>query len=96
MARPTKKRRIRCNPAAYYFKPRGIPLYQLQEVVMKSDKLETIRLADLEGFAHKEASVKMKISRATFGRIVKKAQNKLADAVLNGKAVMISEDEFLK
>lgn len=94
MARPTKKRRIRCNPAAYYFKPRGIPLLQLEEIILRPDEIEAIRLADLESLSHKKAAVKMEISRATFGRIVKKARNKLADAVLNGKAVMISEKDF--
>jgi predicted DNA-binding protein (UPF0251 family) len=94
MARPTKKRRIRCNPAAYYFKPRGIPLLQLEEIILRPDEIEAIRLADLESLSHEKAAVKMEISRATFGRIVKKARNKLADAVLNGKAVMISEKDF--
>lgn len=96
MARPTKKRRIRCNPTAYYFKPRGIPLYELEEIKINPDEVEAIRLADLEGLSQEDAAVQMKISRATFGRIVNKARYKLANAVLNGKAVMISEDDFKK
>lgn len=96
MARPIKKRRIRCNPAAYYFKPRGIPLYLLEEITLKPDEIEAVRLADLKGLSQEDAAVQMKISRATFGRILNKARFKLADAVLNGKAVMISEDDFKK
>ena len=48
MARPIKKRRVGCNPQAIYFKPRGIPVADLDEVVLTMDELEAIRLADLE------------------------------------------------
>ena len=48
MARPVKKRRVGCNPEANYFKPRGIPVADLDEVVLTMDELEAIRLADLE------------------------------------------------
>ena len=49
MARPEKKRKIRCNPASYYFKPRGISLADLDEIELAQDELEAIRLADLNG-----------------------------------------------
>ena len=91
MPRPKKKRRIKCNPAAYYFKPRGIPLIQLEEIILEQDELEAIRLADYDGLSHEEAALKMKISRATFGRIVHSARNKIADSIINGKAIKISE-----
>ena len=49
MARPLKQRCINCVPAAGYFKPVGIPLRQLAEVVLSMDELEAMRLTDLEG-----------------------------------------------
>ena len=91
MARPKKKRKILCNPSAYYFKPRGIPIIELEEIILENDELEAIRLADFMSFSHEDAAGKMKISRATFGRIVHSARNKIADGILNGKAIRISD-----
>lgn len=90
MARPKKRRRIRCNPASLYFKPRGIPMHKLDEVTLEHDELEALRLADLLKYSHENAAKKMKISRATFGRIISKARQKLADGILNGKAIKIN------
>ena len=94
MARPKKNRTIQCNPAAYYFKPRGIPMSELEEVVLEPDELEAIRLADFLDMSQEEAASEMNISRATFGRIVAKARKKIADCILNGKAVRVSEEMF--
>jgi predicted DNA-binding protein (UPF0251 family) len=89
MARPKKPRNIKCNPAAYYFKPRGIPLCELEEVILETDELEAVRLADHLGLSQEDAAKQMSISRATFGRIVGKARGKIADSLLNGKAIQI-------
>ena len=59
MARPVKSRRISCVPVASYFKPVGIPLRELEEVVLGLDELEAIRLADLEGLYQVDAALKM-------------------------------------
>jgi uncharacterized protein len=91
MARPKKLRRINCNPTAYYFKPRGIPIYELQEIIVDNDELEAMRLADLQNLSHEEAAFKMKISRATFGRTLRSARNKIANGILNGKAIKITD-----
>ena len=92
MPRPRKHRRICCNPSAYYFKPRGIPMYKLLEIVLDHDELESLRLADLLAYSHEKAAKKMKISRATFGRIVEAARKKVTDGILNGKAIRINEN----
>jgi predicted DNA-binding protein (UPF0251 family) len=94
MARPKKNRIVKCSPAAYYFKPRGIPMSELEEVVLEPDELEAIRLADFLDLSQEEASAEMNISRATFGRIAAKARKKIADSILNGKAVRVSEKMF--
>lgn len=96
MARPKKKRRILCNPSAVYFKPRGIPMVELEEVILEDDQLEAIRLADFEGLSHEDAAERMQISRATFGRIVNSARKIIADGLLNGKAIRISESIKIK
>jgi predicted DNA-binding protein (UPF0251 family) len=92
MPRPEKLRRIRCSPASYYFKPKGIPISELEEISLAKDELEAIRLADLNELFQEEAAAKMNISRATFGRIIMRAHYKIADAIINGKAIRISED----
>ena len=89
MARPIKVRTISCNPEANYFKPRGIPVRELEEVVLSQDELEAIRLADLEGLYHEKAANEMRISRQTFGNIIRAAHKKIADVLMNGKALRI-------
>jgi predicted DNA-binding protein (UPF0251 family) len=89
MSRPKKDRCINCLPSSPCFKPRGIPLYQLKEVILNLDELEAIRLADYEGLYHEKAAEKMNISRPTFGRIINNARSKIADAIINGKALQI-------
>jgi len=89
MSRPKKERCIRCQPNALYFKPRGIPLIHLEEVNLSLDELEAIRLADYEGLYHEQAAEKMNISRPTFGRILNEARRKLAEVLVDGKALKI-------
>jgi predicted DNA-binding protein (UPF0251 family) len=76
-------------PQANYYKPRGVPLRMLQQVALTVDELEALRLADLEGLYQEEAAQQMNVSRQTFGRIVEAARKKVADALVNGKALSI-------
>jgi len=92
MPRQKKHRTVKCNPTAYYYKPQSIPLSMLEEVILEIDELESLRLADYLAHSHEEAAAKMKISRATFGRIVEKARNKMVDAILHGKAIKIGNE----
>jgi len=87
--RPYRCRRVFCQPDSNYFKPRGIPMEALEEVNLTMDELEAIRLADLEDKYQEDAAKKMGISRQTFGNIIKSAHNKIADALLNSKALKI-------
>lgn len=89
MSRPKKCRCVSCNPNALCFKPQGIPVVQLEDISLSLDELETIRLADFEGLYHEQAAKQMNISRATFGRILEDARRKIADAIINGKALKI-------
>jgi len=89
MARPKCTRFVKNFPNTTFFKPRGIPLMELAEVVLAFDEYEALRLADLDGLYHEDAALKMNISRATFGRIIESARKKVADALINGKAIRI-------
>ncbi len=89
MTRPFKSRKVCCHPGATYFKPRGIPVAQMEEVCLTMDELEALRLADLGELYQEDAAKSMDISRQTFGNILKTAHKKIADALLNGKALRI-------
>ena len=84
-----KRRCIDCSPTASYFKPVGIPLRELDEVVLGIDEVEAMRLADLEGLYQVDVAEQMGVSRQTVGNMLNRAHQKLADALINGKALRI-------
>lgn len=94
MVRPKKNRMVAFNPDVSYFKPRGIPMMELEEVILSVDEREAIRLADLEGLAHEAAGAAMGVSRATFGRIVQRARAIVADALIGGKAIRVDGGNY--
>lgn len=93
MVRPRKQRLVEERPKSDYFKPRGIPLRSLKESILSIDETEALRLADFLGMSHEEAGKKMGVSRQTFGRIIQKARFKIADAIINGKAINIEGEQ---
>jgi len=93
MPRPKCCRNICGVPDKNYFKPRGIPISQLEEVVLRLDEYEAIRLADYDQLYQEEAAASMNISRQTFGRIIEAAHKKIADVLMNGKALKIEGGE---
>lgn len=94
MVRPRKERMVDIDPRASYFKPRGIPMIDLQEVRLTIDELEALRLADLNGLSHEKAGKEMGVSRATFGRIVEAARRIVADALIYGKAINVKGGNY--
>lgn len=89
MARPCCPRHIAHRPPASYFKPAGIPLCELEEIELAADELEALRLADVEDLYHTEAAKRMKVSRQTFDRIVRRARMKAAEALVRGRALRV-------
>jgi predicted DNA-binding protein (UPF0251 family) len=73
----------------------GIPMPELEVLSINLDELEAIRLADREGLYHEEAAGRMGVSRVTFGRILEKAHAKVAEALLDGKALVIGKGPVL-
>ncbi len=92
MPRPLRCRRILFNPSVTYYKPAGIPIRALEEVELRMDEVEALRLCDLLGLKQDEAAEKMKISQPTFNRILSNARKKIADAIINGKAIKILKE----
>ena len=91
MSRPCKKRRIGGRPNSSYFKPVGIPIKELQEIDINLEEFEAIRLIDFEKMPQEQASKKMQISQPTLSRSLTNARNKIADAIINGKAIKIEK-----
>ena len=89
MTRPCCLRHVNHTPTAVYFKPAGVPACTLEQVTLKLDEVEALRLADLQGLYQEQAAAQMKISRATFARIVEAARRKVAEALIHGKALRI-------
>ena len=89
MVRPCCRRRIGMRPQANCFMPAQVAVEPGYSLILTLDQLEALRLADLMGLYHEEAAEEMGISRATFGRIVEEARRKIADALVNGKALLI-------
>ncbi|MBT5016799.1 DUF134 domain-containing protein [Candidatus Peregrinibacteria bacterium] len=89
MPRPRRRRRIRGNPNATYFKPSGIPKCELEIVPLAMDEFEAIRLKDFQELNQKTAAQKMNISQPTFHRLLNSAHKKISDAIINGKAIEI-------
>jgi len=91
MARPRMCRRVNFRPRANYYKPRGIPMSQLEEVLLSKEELEAVKLKDFDGLEQLEAAKKMKTSQSTFQRILASARAKIAQAIVRGDALRIED-----
>ena len=89
MTRPRVKRFLKFNPNVDYFKPRGVPLKELEEVELLADEIEAIKLYLVDGLDQTQSAEKMGISQPTFARTVDSACKKVADSLINGKAIKI-------
>ena len=94
MVRPQKSRFVKIDPKISYFKPRGVPMLDLEQVQLTVDELEALRLADFLAMSHEEAGKQMGVSRATFGRIVEQARKTVADALIHGKAINVEGGNY--
>lgn len=95
MVRPKKKRMVNNEPDITYFKPARTPLKDLQEIGLTIEEIESVRLKDIEGLDHENCAKKMHISRSTFQRVLVSARKKIADALLNGKALRIGGGDYM-
>ncbi len=87
--RPKMTRWINRVPGERCFKPMCKPLSKVEAVCLTLDELEAVRLACLEGLKQVDAAKLMKVSRPTFSRILTSAQKKIADGLVNIKAIRI-------
>lgn len=91
MTRPRACKNLRFRPKAYYYKPKGIPLRELEEIILTREEMEAVKLKDFDGLEQIEASKKMKTSQSTFQRILSLARLKIARAIVGGMALRIEK-----
>ena len=91
MSRPRMLRCVKFNPCVHYFKPQGIPLRELEEVILMPDEVEALKLYEVDGLEQTEAAEKMEVSQPTFARILDSANKKIATALIEGKAIKMEE-----
>lgn len=87
--RPFLNRLVFFNPKVSYFKPRGIPMTELEEIELTIEEAECLRLKNIEKLNQNECAKRMKTSQTTFQRILSTAYLKVSDAIINGKAIKI-------
>jgi len=94
MPRPHKPRRVSTMPRYTYFKPTGIPMPLLDEVVLTVDEVEAVRLKDLEKLEQQECAARMNVAQSTLQRILVSAREKIARSLIEGKALRIHGGPF--
>ncbi len=94
MSRPPKCRRVEYMPELTYFKPAGVPVSELEEVCLTVEELEAIRLKDLLGLEQESCAERMGVSRPTYHRILTAARTKIAEALVEGKAIRVEGGHF--
>lgn len=89
MSRPKQYRRIGLKPKINYFRPVGIQKNKLQEIDLTLDEFESLRLKDLCKHNQIKCAQYMHISQPTFHRVINAARKKIAEALVQGKAINI-------
>lgn len=92
MPRPCKRRRVCALPERLRFGPAGQSAGE--PIRMGVDEFETIRLIDLEGLTQEACAAQMEIARTTVTGICDSARRKLADALVNGKRLVIAGGNY--
>jgi predicted DNA-binding protein (UPF0251 family) len=94
MPRPPIERAVSGVPRITLFKPAGVPGRELEQLQLGVDELEAIRLVDLEGLSHEQAAEVMGVSRQTVGRVLERGRARVAEALVQGKAILIGGGQY--
>jgi len=89
MPRTEKDRIVHTPPLFSEFKPIGVPVHELLNVILTLDEFEAFRLADYIGLSHAEGAEEMGVSRSTFTRLIEKSRKKVADFIIEGRVLSI-------
>lgn len=89
MPRRKKQRRCRRLEGERVFKPRSIPMGELETVTLRLDELEAMRLCDLDGRDQTGAGERMGVSRGTVQRLLRSGRAKVLRALVESHALVI-------
>ena len=87
MPRPQRCRRICGLPEHTKFAPEAAECGDA--IALSLDEYESIRLMDREGLTHEQCAEVMQVSRTTVTEIYASARKKLAEAIVDGRALVI-------
>jgi predicted DNA-binding protein (UPF0251 family) len=93
MTKPKTKRKIGFDYDNIYYKPQGIPLSQLKDVVVNPEELETLRLRYVENLSQHEAAEKMGISQSQYQRDLVNTLKKITNALISGDAINLPDSK---
>lgn len=88
MPRPVRNRRIGQLPVYRSFSPDDVT--DAGRIQMTVDEFESLRLLDHEGLTQEACAVRMNIARTTVTAIYNSARKKVAEALVNGKQLLIT------
>lgn len=91
MPRPRKHRRCRQFDGDRVFKPRSLPMSELEQIRLGLDELEAMRLCDLDGQDQEAAGRHMGVSRGTVQRLLQSGRTKVLRALLESAALIIEQ-----
>lgn len=94
MPRPKRNRTIVNPPIMEGFRPFGMPIKDLEPVILLYEEYESLRLSDYEGLTQEQSALQMNVSRPTFTRIYEKARRTIAQAFVEGKAIFIEGGNY--
>lgn len=83
-----KPRNCGCSFRGKAFKPTGIPMTEMERIMLSRDELEALKLCDLDDLTQEEAGERMGVSRGTVQRILTAARKKVATALSQGRAIV--------
>jgi predicted DNA-binding protein (UPF0251 family)/DNA-directed RNA polymerase subunit RPC12/RpoP len=94
MSRPKRVRIVVNPPVMEGFRPFGVPMKDLEPVILLYEEYESLRLSDYEGLTQEQSAESMNVSRPTFTRIYEKARRSIAQAFVEGKAIFIEGGNY--
>jgi len=86
-----KPRFCGCQLKGRAFKPAGIPMTDIEKIILYVDELEALKLCDHDGLTQEEAGNKMGVSRGTIQRLLSGARKKVAMALSECKAIIFEK-----
>ncbi len=87
----SKKRNYSIKPTCFSYGPLNCKPKEL--LLLSADELEAMVLADFKGLYQEECARELGVSRPTFAKLIKRARKKMAEMVMYGKGIRLSDEK---